>query len=83
MFFKKAANIFTNFCFFTKPQHPTLTTEYPKRNFLRVHRQYLINLNQIKKYVRGEGNYLIMNNDANIPVARNKKEKLIEKFGWL
>lgn len=54
-----------------------------ERNFLRVHRQYLINLNHIKKYVRGEGNYLIMNNDANIPVARNKKEKLIEKFGWL
>ncbi len=54
-----------------------------ERNFLRVHRQYLINLNHIKKYVRGEGNYLIMNNEANIPVARNKKEKLIEKFGWL
>lgn len=54
-----------------------------ERNFLRVHRQYLINLNHIKKYVRGEGNYLIMNNDTNIPVARNKKEKLMEKFGWL
>ncbi len=54
-----------------------------ERNFLRVHRQYLINLDQIKKYVRGEGNYLVMNNDASIPVARNKKEKLIEKFGWL
>lgn len=54
-----------------------------ERNFLRVHRQYLINLDHIKKYVRGEGNYLIMTNDQSIPVARNKKEKLIEKFGWL
>lgn len=53
------------------------------RNFLRVHRQYLINLDHIKKYVRGEGNYLIMSNDESIPVARNKKEKLIQKFGWL
>lgn len=25
----------------------------------------------------------IMSNDESIPVARNKKERLIEKFGWL
>ena len=54
-----------------------------ERNFLRIHRQYLINLDHIKKYVRGEGNYLIMSNNQSIPVARNQKEKLIEKFGWL
>ncbi|NOT93185.1 MAG: response regulator transcription factor [Ferruginibacter sp.] len=54
-----------------------------ERNFLRVHRQYLVNLDHIKKYVRGEGNYLIMSNEDSIPVARNKKEKLIERFGWL
>jgi len=54
-----------------------------ERNFLRVHRQYLVNLNHIKKYVRGEGNYLVMSNDANIPVARNQKERLVERFGWL
>lgn len=52
-------------------------------NFLRVHRQYLVNLNHIKKYVRGEGNYLIMSNEQSIPVARNQKEKLMERFGWL
>ncbi|OYZ49768.1 MAG: DNA-binding response regulator [Bacteroidetes bacterium 24-39-8] len=54
-----------------------------ERNFLRVHRQYLVNLDHIIKYVRGEGNYLILTNEINIPVARNKKEKLIERFGWL
>jgi two-component system, LytTR family, response regulator len=54
-----------------------------ERNFLRVHRQFLVNLDHIKKYVRGEGNYLILSNDINIPVARNKKEKLVERFGWL
>jgi two-component system, LytTR family, response regulator len=53
------------------------------RNFLRIHRQYLINLDHIKKYVRGEGNYLIMSNNQNIPVARNQKDKLKERFGWL
>jgi two-component system, LytTR family, response regulator len=54
-----------------------------ERNFLRVHRQYLVNLDHIKKYVRGEGNYLILSNNQSIPVARNQKERLIEKFGWL
>lgn len=54
-----------------------------ERNFVRIHRQYLINLDHIKKYVRGEGNYLIMSNNQSIPVARNQKEKLIERFGWL
>jgi len=54
-----------------------------ERNFLRVHRQYLVNLGHIKKYVRGDGNYLILSNDQSIPVARNQKEKLVERFGWL
>jgi len=54
-----------------------------ERNFLRIHRQYLINLSHIKKYVRGEGNYVIMSNDQSVPVARNQKERLIEKFGWM
>ena len=54
-----------------------------ERNFLRVHRQYLVNLDHIKKYVRGEGNYLILSNDQHIPVARNQKERLMERFGWL
>ncbi len=54
-----------------------------EREFLRVHRQYIINLNQIKKYVKGEGNYIVMNNEKSIPIARNQKDKLVEKFGWL
>lgn len=54
-----------------------------ERNFLRIHRQYLINLDHIKKYVRGEGNYVIMSNNQHIPVARNQKDKLKERFGWL
>ena len=54
-----------------------------ERNFLRIHRQYIVNLNKIKQFFRGEGMYLIMDNGKNIPVARNQKDKLIEKFGWL
>lgn len=52
-------------------------------NFLRVHRQYVVNLDQIAKYVRGEGNYLVLSNGKSVSVARTQKEKLIQKFGWL
>ncbi|MFD2919866.1 LytR/AlgR family response regulator transcription factor [Terrimonas rubra] len=54
-----------------------------ERNFLRVHRQYLVNLDHIHKYVKGENAYLVMQNQVNIPVARNQKERLAERFGWL
>lgn len=54
-----------------------------EHDFLRVHRQYLVNIHQIKKFVKGEGSYLVMNNEQTIPVSRGQKEKLIERFGWV
>ncbi len=53
------------------------------RNFLRVHRQYLVNLDHLQRYVKGEGTYLVMTDGASIPVARNQKERLVQRFGWL
>ena len=53
------------------------------RDFLRVHRQFLINLNHIKKFVKGEGNYVVMTNQQSIPVSRTQKDRLMERFGWL
>lgn len=53
------------------------------RNFIRIHRQYLVNINRIKKLVRGEGNYVVMDDERNIPVARSQKERLMEKFDWM
>lgn len=54
-----------------------------ERNFLRVHRQYLVNLDHIKTYHKGESAYLVMHGDISIPVAKNQKDKLVQKFGWL
>lgn len=54
-----------------------------ERNFLRVHRQYLINLDHIKMYHKGDGSYLVMTGDITISVAKNQKERLVQKFGWL
>jgi two-component system, LytTR family, response regulator len=54
-----------------------------ERDFLRIHRQYLINLNRIKKFVKGEGSYIVMDNNQSIPVSRGQKDRLMERFGWL
>jgi two-component system LytT family response regulator len=54
-----------------------------ERNFLRVHRQYLINLDHIKLYHKGDGSYLVMTGEVSIPVAKNQKDRLVQKFGWL
>lgn len=52
-------------------------------DFVRVHRQYMVNLEHIQKLVKGEGTYLLMTNGASIPVARQQKDRLMERFGWL
>ena len=48
-------------------------------SFARVHRSYLVNLNEVEKYVKGEGGYLIMSDGSAIDVSRNKKEQLLKK----
>lgn len=49
-------------------------------SFIRVHRCYLANLNEVEKYVKGEGGYLLMSDGTTIDVARNKKELLLKKL---
>lgn len=47
------------------------------RNFLRIHQSYLVNLVHIKKYIRGQGGSLILENGKELPVSRSSKEKLM------
>src|SRR6187397_479745 len=49
-------------------------------DFCRVHSSFLINVNRIKKYVRGDGGYLIMDDDTNISISRNRRQEFIELF---
>jgi len=51
-----------------------------QHSFIRVHRSWLVNLNEIEKYMKGEGGYLVMSDGTSIDVARNKKEVLLKKL---
>jgi two-component system LytT family response regulator len=62
----------------TLKEYDDLLTDH---NFYRIHNSYLINLNAIKKYVRGEGGYVIMNNDRSLDVSKRKKEGFLSRIG--
>ena len=49
-------------------------------SFVRVHNSYLVNLNEIKRYVKGEGGYLVMSDGSHIDVSRTRKENLLQKL---
>ncbi len=45
--------------------------------FYRVHNSHLINLSCIKKYIRGDGGQVILQDDTYIDVARRKKDEFL------
>jgi two-component system LytT family response regulator len=49
-------------------------------DFFRVHSSFLININHIKKFIRGEGGYIVMNNEAMVNVSRSKRQEFMELF---
>jgi two-component system LytT family response regulator len=42
-------------------------------SFLRVHHSHIVNLNEISKYVKGEGGYLVMSDGSAVDVSRSRK----------
>jgi two-component system, LytTR family, response regulator len=48
--------------------------------FVRVHHSYMVNLNEVTKYVRGEGGYLVMSDGSTVSVSRSRKDSLLKWF---
>lgn len=53
----------------------------PSNIFLRIHHSYIININCIEKYVKGDGGQVLMKNGALLDVARRKKEEFMKIIG--
>jgi two-component system, LytTR family, response regulator len=56
---------------------------FANENFYRVHRSHLINLDHIKRYIRGEGGYVIMSDDSQVEVSRRNKTEFLDKIGHI
>lgn len=52
-----------------------------KTNFYRAHRSYIINLHQIKQYIKSDGGTVVMDNDMHVPIARERKDDFTKAWG--
>ena len=49
-------------------------------NFIRIHKSWVVNLEHVKEYIRGEGGTVILSNGKELEVSRRKKESFIDRM---
>lgn len=47
---------------------------------IRIHHSHMANINEVEKYIRGEGGYLVMSDGSTINVSRSRKDFLLKKL---
>jgi len=48
--------------------------------FFRLHKSFIVNLNYIRKYIKGDGGMVVMENGVEIDVSRRRKEAFLERL---
>ncbi len=61
----------------TLKEFEELLEEY---NFYRVHKSHFINLAHLKRYIKGDGGIVIMQNDTEVEVSRRSKDGLMKRI---
>ena len=54
-----------------------------EQDFMRVHNSFLINLKEVKKFIKSDGGYIIMSNNDSVSISRSKKEGFIHVMASL
>ena len=49
-------------------------------NFFRPHNSFLVNMNEVREYVKTDGGYIVLKNKQKIPVSKSKRERLMDYF---
>ena len=49
-------------------------------NFYRVHKRHVINLNYMRKFIKGDGGYLVMDDGKKIEVSRRRRPAFMEQM---
>lgn len=52
-----------------------------EHHFMRVHNSHIINLNKVKKFIRGKNGFAEMSNGKQIEVSSKKKDEFLGKYG--
>lgn len=50
----------------------------PQRAFARIHRSHTIHLKHLKKYVRGKGGHVLLQNGTTLTVSTGQKDSFLE-----
>ena len=53
----------------------------PEPTFFRIHQSYLVNTARVKKYLKDDGGYVVMQDGAKLPLARRRKEEFLRELG--
>lgn len=53
-------------------------TMLPPDDFIRIHRSHTIQLRHLKKYIRGKGGYVVLQNGATLAVSTGQKDVFME-----
>ncbi|MFK7799730.1 MAG: LytR/AlgR family response regulator transcription factor [Aureispira sp.] len=72
--------------FYLTDQNPILVSknlrEYeellPSTTFIRSHQSYLVNLQHVIRYEKGEKNHLVTTNDWTVPISLRRKEQVLK-----
>ena len=55
---------------------------FESSHFMRIHRQFIVNLNKVKAFQKTD-NIIVMGNNAELPIARINKDEFLERFNRL
>lgn len=50
-------------------------------HFLRIHHSYIVNLRSVKKYLRGRGGCIVLNNGETLPISMGRKDEFLKRMG--
>jgi two-component system LytT family response regulator len=48
--------------------------------FIKIHRSHMVNVDQITKFSKTDGGYVVVSDGSTVPVSRSGKEKLLANF---
>ena len=85
----EASGNYTNFHF---TGHPVICASKPineyeellqDSNFVRIHKSFVVNLEHVKEYIRGEGGSVLLTNGQEVEVSKRNKEAFLKQLTML